>query len=177
MVTENRKRKPHGTNPSLQAVELSAVQKAVSNVSPLMKCQKVDPSKPQEVQKRLEDYFNHCQNASVIPSIESMSLYLGVTRKTLWRWANGNDCPFETSNIVRRAKDILSAIDAELVLTGKINPVSYIFRSKNFYEMQDAVQIQTAESEPVRDIDEIASRYENVVMVDASDKYLDNRDG
>ena len=41
------------------------------------------------------------------------------------------------SNLIKNAKSILAAIDADLVLKGMINPVAYIFRAKNYYGMKD----------------------------------------
>lgn len=43
--------------------------------------------------------------------------------------------------MLKRAKAIISTMDAELAMTGKIQPVVYIFRSKNFYGMRDQVDI------------------------------------
>ena len=39
--------------------------------------------------------------------------------------------------MIKKAKQILANIDAELVLSRKIPETTYIFRSKNFYGMKD----------------------------------------
>ena len=41
------------------------------------------------------------------------------------------------AGLIKRAKHVLAAIDADLVLKGMINPVAYIFRAKNYYGMKD----------------------------------------
>ena len=43
--------------------------------------------------------------------------------------------------MIKKAKQILASIDAELVASGKIPQVVYIFRAKNFYQMSDQQEI------------------------------------
>ena len=43
--------------------------------------------------------------------------------------------------MIKKAKQILAAIDAELVSSGKIPQVVYIFRAKNFHGMTDQQEI------------------------------------
>lgn len=64
--------------------------------------------------------------------------------------------------MVKKAKQILASIDAELVSSGKIPQVVYIFRSKNFYGMSDQQEIvvnANQNSEMDMSADEIAKRY------------------
>ena len=43
--------------------------------------------------------------------------------------------------MIKKAKEILAAMDAELVSKGKIPQVTYIFRAKNFFGMQDQQEL------------------------------------
>jgi hypothetical protein len=43
--------------------------------------------------------------------------------------------------VVRRAKDFIAAYDARMVSDGKLNPVTYIFRAKNYYDMKDTQDV------------------------------------
>ena len=39
--------------------------------------------------------------------------------------------------MIKKAKEILASLDAELVSRGKIPQITYIFRAKNFFGMKD----------------------------------------
>lgn len=176
-MTDKKLKKVTGTNPSLRDVEPDYLVDAMKSVTPYLKNSKVNQNDAVAVQNRIEEYFTRCIENRSIPTFEGMALYCGVVRKTFWQWSTGKDAPYDTAIVIQKARDALAGIDAQLVLQGKINPVSYIFRSKNFYEMKDSVEVSTPTIEKHRNIEEIAKRYENVVMVDAPDQYLDNRDG
>ncbi len=164
----------HGTNPSLIEVEPSAVSDALQGLTTMLNQPKVSPTNGEEVKKRIADYFKHCEETGLIPTIEGVSLALGVSRSAVWRWSKGEGCSYETMQAVQEAKTFLSALDAQLVLTGKINPVSYIFRSKNFYGMQDAVRIE-ADTNPqrIRPLEEISARYQDLVSVDPKERLIE----
>ena len=51
-----------------------------------------------------------------------------------------------TSDVIKRAREILAAFDGTMAAAGKINPVAYIYRSSNFYGM---VNKQTVAIEPM----------------------------
>lgn len=91
-----------------------------------------------ELQERLIEYFTLTIDNEKIPTVESMALFLGYDRTTLWRWENGHEgsTPFRR-NLIKKAKEVLAAFDAELVMENKVNPAGYIFRAKNHYGMKD----------------------------------------
>ena len=85
---------------------------------------------------RTEAYFTRCANRGIRPTWEEFALAMGVTRMTLWDWENGkwgNISP----DLVKKAKEFLASYDARSVSDGKLNPIAYIFRSKNYYGMKD----------------------------------------
>lgn len=92
----------------------------------------------EECMQRLVDFFDYYANTEGvgIPTVEKMCLALGADVNTVWDWQQGTKGE-NRSVIVKRAKQILSAIDADLVLNGHINPVAYIFRAKNYYGLKD----------------------------------------
>ena len=88
--------------------------------------------------ERLNWFFSECARTQQLPNIEKMCNAIGITRQTLMRWVNG-DGGFSpaTKDIAFHAKQILASIDAELAQEGKTQPVVYMFRAKNFYDMRD----------------------------------------
>ena len=95
----------------------------------------------EECAERLNGYFRDCHEQQMIPTVECMSLALGTVRRTVWDWEQGIGCSAARANMIKKAKQILAAIDADLVSAGKIPQVVYIFRAKNFFGMSDQQEI------------------------------------
>lgn len=95
----------------------------------------------EECAERLNEYFLQCCTTGQIPTVEDMALALGVTRYTLWDWETGRSQNSVRSLMIKKAKEILAAIDAKLVSEGKIPQVTYIFRAKNFFGMRDQQEV------------------------------------
>ena len=91
--------------------------------------------------QRTQDYFLRCANLGIRPTWEEYAMAMGVSRQSLWYWVNGIKNPPFDADIVRRAKDFMAAYDARMVTDGKLNPVTYIFRSKNYYDMKDTQDV------------------------------------
>lgn len=116
----------------------------------------------EECAERINGYFRDCAEQQMLPTVENLSLALGTTRKTVWEWENGVGCSSARSYMVKKAKQILASIDAELVSSGKIPQVVYIFRAKNFYQMSDQQEITiNAQNGQEQDMsaEDIAKRY------------------
>ena len=92
-----------------------------------------------ELEQRFADYFEHCARTGEKPTVEQMAQCTGYTVATLWDWENGRNKGFSsaTSEISKKAKEFLRVFDAKLLMEGALNPVSYIFRAKNYYGMKD----------------------------------------
>ena len=95
----------------------------------------------EECAERLNGYFQDCHDQQMIPTVECMCLALGTVRRTVWDWEQGIGCSAARTNMIKKAKQILAAIDADLVSAGKIPQVVYIFRAKNFFGMSDQQEI------------------------------------
>lgn len=101
-----------------------------------------------ELVERIDQYFELVQNREVPPTIEELSLYCGYTYWTIRDWESGANKGFSdvesgltTSNIVKRTKEFLHAYDAIMAASGKMNFLSYCFRSKNYYNMSDKQEL------------------------------------
>lgn len=114
-------------------------------------------------------YFQeYLPNHSAFPTIEGLSLACGVRAATMEAWARGE---YQSSGvrcaIAQKAIAILAELDAQLVQKGKIPQVVYIFRSKNFYGMQDAVKHEYVKrEETVQSAEELDKRYADAIVVD-----------
>ena len=141
----------------------------------VLRWQKATPVRTdEECATRLELFFNSLAETGELPTVEKMALALGVTRMSLWNWENGVKCSAARTEMIRRAKEILAAMDAELVSRNKIPQVTYIFRAKNFFGMKDQTDVVVTPNNPIgAEIpeEELRKRIEGDVVVDQD--YLD----
>lgn len=91
----------------------------------------------EECRQRLYDFFNICQETGQLPTVEKMVMCLGAVKSTVWEWENGNGCSSTRANLIKKAKEFIASFESEMVTEGKINPVVYIFRAKNYFGMKD----------------------------------------
>ena len=56
-----------------------------------------------ELIKRIDNYFNECEEAGIFPDEAGMALYLGVERQTLDDWIK-NDSPRGFSRAIRNSR-------------------------------------------------------------------------
>ena len=102
-----------------------------------------------ELIERLDNFFSMAQERQIPPTIQEMALYCGYTAQTLNDWKNGRNKGFcdsdnltpSTSVIIKKAIEILHGMDMVLTQSGKINPVAYIWKAKNWYGERDVQEI------------------------------------
>ena len=117
-----------------------------------------------ELQQRLDDYFQRCAMTGQVPTVEEMVMSTGYAYATVYDWETGRRHGFSdrTAEIIKKAKDFLKTFDAKLVVSGKLNFLAYCFRAKNYYGMSDKTEyIITPNTKPDSDYnaEEIAKRY------------------
>ena len=124
----------------------------------------------EEIAKRLELYFTTTLMEGQIPTVEEMALALGYDRKTLWAWETGGEGSTPTRrNLIKKAKELIASFDAEMVQEGKLNPVTYIFRAKNYFGLTDKQEYILTPNNPlgeVKDSAEIRQRLSEGVTED-----------
>ena len=115
----------------------------------------------EQIQQRCDEYMFECWQTGQRMTVEKLALALGVARETLWKWEQAGD---ERSHIIKRAKDTIASYDADMVSAGKMNPVPYIFRAKNYYGMRDQIDITATPGAQLSDktAQEIAATYEQL---------------
>lgn len=106
---------------------------------------------PEELEQRFEDLFNIAFEQGIIPRYEHLVLVSGLPKRTFFDYGNedGQYSPSQIySPVVKKAKNLISAMEAGLATTGKIPPVVYIFREKNYGGLKDVQEIQSG---PIQD--------------------------
>lgn len=120
------------------------------------------PANDEEIQARVDEFLLECFTTGQRVTVEKLALALGTTRKTLNEWENGNGCTVRCRDIIKSTKEYLAAFDADLATSGKMNPVPYIFRAKNYYGMKDTQDVVLTPNQPLgdqRSAEEIAQTY------------------
>lgn len=88
-----------------------------------------------ELEKEMSEFFDLCSDKQIVPTITNLALWLGVDRDTIYAHARNNNSPF--SLVMKNCINYLHSIMQSGTVDGKINPVTYIFISKNDYGMRD----------------------------------------
>jgi hypothetical protein len=118
----------------------------------------------EELCERLDFFFMECAKTQQLPTIEKMANCIGYHRQTLFDWETGANKGFspDTSYIIKKAKQILASMDAELAAEGRMQPVVYLFRSKNFYGMKDQQEMVVTPNQQLSDTDyqNVANKYQ-----------------
>lgn len=151
---------------STAGISGAAVSVAIEHVMAAFKMPKVQNDA--ELIARQIEYFEQCRENGAYPTVEGLALYCGYTRSHFWEIEAGKKKGFttETANIIKKGKEFIAAIDAEMVNRGDMNFTTYIFRSKNYYGLRDQVDhILTTGTADDYSRDDIASRY----MIDGGD--------
>lgn len=119
------------------------------------------PVTDDDVQARVDEFLSECWQTGQRMTVEKLALALGVSRDTLHAWERGETQSARRSDIIKNAKDCIASYDAEMVTSGKMNPVPYIFRAKNYYGMKDQQDIVIEPRPGVTDenADEVGQKY------------------
>ena len=80
------------------------------------------------IKQRIQDYFAWTISAEVKPSFASLALAIGVDRKTLLSWENEETRKGSGySDIIKKAKSLITSIVEDNGTEGRVNPVYTMF--------------------------------------------------
>lgn len=103
----------------------------------------------EECRERLEWFFDTCGKTGQLPTIEKMIMALGTIKQTVWNWEQGIGCSQVRMDLIKKAKGFIAGFESEMVTEGKINPVVYIFRAKNYFGMKDQQDVVLKPESPL----------------------------
>lgn len=103
----------------------------------------------------VEDYFKMLhdrnadteQNQQIYPSIESLCVFMGITRDTLWRY--GQRSP-EWKSCIEQVRTCIASIKMQLASHGKIPPIIAVFDLTNNYGYVNTSEFKLS-AEPPQD--------------------------
>jgi hypothetical protein len=115
------------------------ISKTLNNILAVSKAFEAPPKNDEELCDRLNWFFKTCAETQQLATVEKMCLALSWSRQYVFELENGTKRGFspDTADILKKAKNLIASMDAELAQEGKIQPVVYMFRAKNYYGMKD----------------------------------------
>lgn len=133
-----------GKAPQQQLVEMNPakVQSIIHSLRELY-----DMGKPQtneELKERIDMFFQFCEESSIRPGVQALCTALHVSRTTLFRWNNGEDCDRERKEIIGMAKSFIDSFLEQVTMSGQVSPPVGIFLLKNWCSYKDTVSLEDA---------------------------------
>ena len=115
------------------------ISKTLNNILAVSRAFDKPPKNDDELCDRLNWFFKTCAETQQLATVEKMCLALSWSRQYVFELENGTKRGFssDTADILKKAKNLIASMDAELAQEGKIQPVVYMFRAKNYYGMKD----------------------------------------
>lgn len=122
----------------------------------------------EEVQKRLDTYFNICVVNNTRPVLTGIAFCLGIDRRVLYSITRGGDSsgrmPFglsdEIADAIRQTCAVLEMQMETYLVQGQVNPASGIFLAKNHWGYRDQVEnVVIAEGRERVDLDALRASY------------------
>lgn len=129
----------------------------------------IDLREPEQVDKRLNEFFEIHARYDMKPTVAGMGMALGLSRQRLWEIKTGNyhtskslsELPTLTTETIKKAYNYMEILWENYMQNGKINPVSGIFLGKNnfgYQDKQEMVLTPNTNNEPDYNIDDIKKR-------------------
>ena len=131
-----------------------------------------------QVHAAIMGYFDNCQKHGVRPGNLGLYAALGLSRQDYNNLCAGklkNKVNPECMDIIQKAHRAIGVYREGLALTGKLNPVTYIFMGKNYDSLSDTttLEVQQAPAQtPTLSPAEIQKQIEKDIPIDTQFKEL-----
>lgn len=140
------------------------IGKALNNILAIYDAAAEPPHNDDELCDRLNWFFKACAETHQIPTVEKMALALSWTPREIKALETRENRGFSagTAEIIKKAKNLIASLDAELALDFKIQPAVYMFRAKNYYGMKDTQDVEISAKPVVEqpDVKALEAKYE-----------------
>ena len=118
----------------------------------------------EDLQREIQNYWEYLSNANkedvrLIPDIEGLASYLGVSRDRVNEWERTNYNGF--ADTIKRTKNSIAAFKKQLALHGKIPPIVFATDFNNNHGYTQKQEFALEVKQPLEDIpaEEIATKY------------------
>jgi hypothetical protein len=143
----------------------------------------IDLKDPEQVNNRLNEFFEIHARYDMKPTVAGMGMALGLDRRRLWEIKTGNfgtqkslsELPTLTKDSIKKAYEYMEILWENYMQNGKINPVSGIFLGKNnfgYQDKQEMVLTPNTNQEVDYNVDDIKKRLSaptSTLVIDSAD--------
>lgn len=135
------------------------------------KMPKLDYNNIPAVQERIQWYFQRCFDNDMKPGVVGLANALGVDRRTLYEWRNGNRRGSNAAlvDVIKKAYVLLEEMWEYYMQNGKVSPPNGIFLGKNNFGYVDQVEHVITPTNPMQDLDAEDARKRLVDAIPAED--------
>lgn len=164
IVQQKKKRlRPDRTEAQIPHCEPGEISTMLKQAMTISHWPDINTDDADQVAGRIDLYHTFCYQNDIKPDMSGMALAFGVSRKTLWAWENGVDSnkPQAVRNVLKKGRQINEILLSQMMLNGKINPVTGIFLLKNSHEFRDQTDVVITPNNPLDagSADDIKNKY------------------
>lgn len=93
--------------------------------------------------QRTQEYFLSCAERQFVPTVEGWAIALGVGRRALYKWLNGENVHQnkEFNEFMLMTRDAIQSVMSQSAFNKNVDTVWSIFYGKNYYDMSDRTEI------------------------------------
>lgn len=162
---------PKNNYPSVAADDLPAefVSDSISSLQALASLGKITgkPEQDAAFEERVTKIIEFCKEKAMRPGIETICAGLGISRQTLLDWEKNTygGISERRQEAVKQVKQLIYAFLEQAGMSGKINPVTYIWLSRNWMKYREVAPEEPEANmmKPTRSSVEIAERHRAIL--------------
>lgn len=151
--------------------EPTATSKALNFALDTWDLPRIDLKDPNSVSERIRYYFQNCVDRDIKPTVEGVSLYLGIDRAQFYNLRNG-DPNKEVTQIYLKAFQMINQLTVDFMQSNQANVVGSIFLLKNNFGYKDESNIKlesAASGEGQLSDEELKNKYKESIADDVID--------
>ena len=171
-IVKKKRNRPDLANFGQEYIEPGDNAKYVAFALETYNAPKIDIQDPEQVNERINWYFQRCIEQDMKPGVVGLANALGVSRQTLWYWKNGErrDISDPVVNMVKKAYNFLEELWEDYMLNGRVSPPNGIFLGKNHFSYKDQTDVVVTPNNPMQDLDAESARKRLVEAIPDDDE-------
>lgn len=153
------------SQPNVKAFNAILVDKSFSKIDVVHKGRPQVFNSREDCKNEVVEYFKLCYDYNMLPTIASLSLYLGIGRQSLYEMAANNVNPF--SDILKNAIETCQAYQETPAVDGTLSAPVWIFTAKNYFGLHDTQNVNiSATNQPQINTNSINAIKEQLILED-----------
>lgn len=101
----------------------------------------IDISDPKQVEERVSEYFDFCQQHNLFPGIVGLANWIGVCRDTINAWKNGITKKETHQAIIQKAYGVIECVLNDMLMEDIIPARTGIFLLKSMFGYKDRFDV------------------------------------